>query len=176
MRLSAFLSTSSEGELHLIMRLDLLSRRKGRCTLLVTWHLWQYFAISLLGCTPVWDHSRSPFFECWNSRQPREAISIAAAHFSCASGGRLDHTYWFVSWQILGWESSAGSSAEAGRTINYKANNAHGWPGLFPRGICKPTQCCPPRHTPNPPGKPSESDWRKEKSQKINCDDVRRFL
>lgn len=80
-------------------------QEEGECTLLLTWRLWKYFAISLLWYMPVWDHSRSlSFCECWNSRQPGEATSIAAAYSSYACG-RLSHRYWFGSWQKLSWES-----------------------------------------------------------------------
>lgn len=35
---------------------------------------------------------------------------------------------------------STGSSVEVGRTMNYRASAAHGWPGSFPLGSWKLTQ------------------------------------
>lgn len=105
MRFSDFLSASSKGELHLIMRLDLLSRRKGN--VLCWWRDIFEGILPFLCCDtpPSGTTAGHQFFcECWNTWQPREAISVAAAHSSCA-WGRRSHRYWFVSWQKLSWES-----------------------------------------------------------------------
>lgn len=79
MRLSNFLSTSSKMELHLSMKLDFLNRRKGKAP--CWWHgiFEDTFALSVLWSTPAKDHSRYlSFSECWNSREPNEAVAMAA--------------------------------------------------------------------------------------------------
>lgn len=102
--------------------------------------------------------------KCWNSRQPRETISIAAARSSCAWRRLITDT------GLSAGRNWAGSLCRllCGSGENYEIQGK--WSTWMARLLPSEelqahAELTPPWHASNPPGKPSESETE-EKSPK----------
>lgn len=163
-------------ELHLSMKLDFLNRRKGKAPCWWRGIFEDTFALSVLWSTPAEDYSRYPSFsECWNSREPNEAVAIAAVCSLLFWARRKPRShillcfFFFFSQEQLGWEplqaplQKWGGLWTTGQTAQGGGQDS---PWQWAACLCSATLM---RQASNPSGKPSDQrEKKREITKKMN--------